>query len=245
MLRVPLSPLVAGDVVLPDAEARYVARVHRLTAGDRFVAFDPEARTEAEVEITDASRGVRGVIGVVRAAASVATTGVVLLQAIGKGDKPELVIRDATALGVERVTFVEAKRSVVRVGDRADSRRRRWRATAVAAARQSGRGDVPRIEGPLALAEALESVAGAALKLCLSPGAATSLAEAVRPGEGAIAVLIGPEGGFDEAEIALAEARGFIPVALGGFVLRTETAAVAALGAIAALSHAGVRGDRR
>jgi 16S rRNA (uracil1498-N3)-methyltransferase len=236
-IRVAVSSLAEGELCLAEDAARYVARVHRLGVGDRFLAFDPEARTEADVEITDVARGVRGRAGPVRPAAAVATAGTVLLQGIGKGDKPEQVIRDATALGASRVIFVESRRSVVRVGDRAEARRHRWRAVAVSAARQSGRGDLPGLEGPMTLEAALATLTPVALKLYLSPSATTRLADALgrlAPGD-AVALLVGPEGGFDDAEVATASEHGFVPVALGRFVLRTETAAVAALGAIAAL----------
>jgi len=239
-IRVAVTSLAEGELCLTEDAARYVARVHRLGVGDLFLAFDPEARTEADVEITDVRRGVRGKVGPVRPATAVATAVTVLLQAIGKGDKPERVIRDATALGASRVIFVESSRSVVRVGDRAEARRHRWHAVAVGAARQSGRGDVPAVEGPMTLEAALATVAPVALKLCLSPSATTRLADSVgrrAPGD-AVALLVGPEGGFDDAEVAMASEHGFIPVVLGRFVLRTETAAVAALGAIAALGPA-------
>jgi 16S rRNA (uracil1498-N3)-methyltransferase len=243
-LRVPLSPLPDenGDVPLPKEAAHYVARVHRLGVGDRFVAFDPEEHCEADCEIISVERDVRCAIGPSRLSEAVAARGLTLLQAIGKGDKPEQVIRAATALGVERIVFVESRRAVVRVGDRGDARRQRWHAVAVEAARQCGRGDVPTLTGPLPLADALGQIVDpAARRVCLSPHAERGLSEVLsgfEHGE-ALAVLIGPEGGLDGEEEALAAAGGFVPVALGRFVLRTETATVAVLGAIAALGRRG------
>jgi 16S rRNA (uracil1498-N3)-methyltransferase len=235
---VPLAPLSSGDCTLPEATARYVTRVHRLEAGDRFVAFDPAARTEADVEVLHVAREVRCRVGEVRPGARVARPGLTLIQAIGKGDKAEQVIRDATALGVERVVLVEASRSVVKLdAERAGSRRKKWQTVAAEAARQSGRGDIPTIDGPCSLEEALAATREVGCRVSLAPFATSRLAAVLRNSVSqSIALLIGPEGGFDEEELTLADGAGFTRASLGAFVLRTETAAVAAL-ALAALGR--------
>ncbi len=239
LLRVAISPLRSGATTLDASVARYVARVHRLGKGDRFVAFDPESATEADVEITTTSdREVAVVVHEARPSANVAAGGLVLLQGIGKGDKPEDVIRAATALGVAEVVFVESRRSVVHVGDRAGTRRKRWHTVAVEAARQSGRGDVARTAGPVPLAEAVALLQPPAMRrVYLSPRARFGLAEALQGHRAGapLAVFIGPEGGLDDEEESLLDASGFVPAALGRFVLRTEIAAIAVLGAVAAL----------
>jgi 16S rRNA (uracil1498-N3)-methyltransferase len=230
-----VSPLAQGEVVIDRDVANYVTRVHRLGPGDAFVAFDPEGRTEADATIVSVSRNVRCRLERVRPSTSVARTGITVVQAIGKGDKPERVVRDATALGVERVVFCVSRRTVARPGDRSRVRHDRWRAIAVDASRQCGRGDVPVIEGPVPFDDAIAAECSRpALRLCLAPQATTSLVETIRgwrPGE-PITVMIGPEGGFDDAELAAAEARGFARVSFGPFVLRTEIASVAVLGAL-------------
>jgi len=235
-LRVPCRVLAPGEFVLEPDTARYVTRVHRLGAGATFVAFDPGGRVEADVTILSVGREVRCQVGDVRASSAVADSGVTLIQALGKGDKPERVIRDATALGVERVVLCYSRRTVARPGERSPSRLDRWRSIAVEAARQSGRGDVPAIERPLPFDEALQ---GAAVvrgrRLCLVPAAPDSFGTLLRDhrrGE-PLAVLIGPEGGFDDAEIVAAVHAGFELASFGRFVLRTETMAVAVLGALA------------
>jgi 16S rRNA (uracil1498-N3)-methyltransferase len=239
LLRVPLHPLESGAVTLPDAAARYVSRVHRLGAGDRFVLFDPELRVEADAVVESSGRTVECHVGALRESAAVARSGITLLQGLGKGDKPDQVIRDATALGVDRIVLVETERAVVHVPDeRHEVRRARWRAIAVEAARQSGRGDVPIVEGPLPFEDALTQGAQDTRRLFLSPDATTGLAVALRDLRRAepLLLLIGPEGGFAAGESAVALERGFVPVSLGRFVLRTETAAVAVLGAIVAFA---------
>ena len=134
--------------------------------------------------------------------------------------------------------LVETNRSVVHLDEeRRESRKKRWRTVAVEAARQCGRGDLPEIRGPSALGVALGLVTDVALRLQLSPTAQQTLAEVMRErrAPGSVALLIGPEGGFDSDEEAAAIAAGFVAVRLGPFVLRTETAAVAALAVVLAL----------
>jgi len=229
--------------VLGEASARYVSRVHRLRDGDRFVAFDPDARAEADVEILSTARDVRCRVGALRPATNVVASGLTLLQVMGKGDKPEQVIRDATVFGAERVVLLESSRSVVRVPEaRGESRRARFRSVALEAARQSGRGDVPVTEGPLSFEAALALASTVpALRLALLPDAGVGLLGALAdwtPGT-PLFVLIGPEGGLDADEASRAVAAGFVPVSLGPLVLRTETAAVAALAIVSAVAYPG------
>lgn len=230
VVRVAVADLAAGERALGAEAARYLVRVHRLGAGDAFVAFDPEAAVEADGVLLDDARCT---LGAVRAALLLPPFDVTLLQGVGKGDKLEQVVRDATALGARRVVAVETHRSVVRVpADRAASRRRRLETVAVEAARQSGRGDVPAIDGPMPLAAAIAGVPAGGLRVLLDPGAAQPLgAVAWDPATPAV-LLVGPEGGFGDAERELARAAGFEAARLGPFVLRTETAAVAALSAL-------------
>jgi 16S rRNA (uracil1498-N3)-methyltransferase len=218
---------------LPREAAHYLCVVHRLESGSRFVAFDPELglealgriglieRTRVSCEL-EAPTSVRG-----------GTLGVTLLQATAKGDRLEQVVRGATALGVERIVLVVAERSVARP---ADVRRERLRAISIEAARQSGRGDVPAIDGPVPLEERLRELADwAGLKLCLSPQATAPLAQHLStssPGSPAV-ILIGPEGGLSDGELGLAREAGFLEAGLGPLTLRTELAAIAALGCFA------------
>jgi 16S rRNA (uracil1498-N3)-methyltransferase len=232
-----VNPLSPGEVVLEHDAGRYVTRVHRRGPGDTFLAFDPDSRTEADARIISAGRVVRCLIERVRPSTTVARSGITLVQAVGKGDKPERIVRDATALGVERIVFCVSARTVARPRDRARARNDRWRAIAVDASRQCGRGDVPVVEGPLPFDEVVAAESQRpALRLCLALRATARLVETVggwRRGE-PLTVMIGPEGGLGEEEIDVAVAHGFVRVSFGSFVLRTETAAIAVLGALVA-----------
>ncbi|HEX7452522.1 MAG TPA: RsmE family RNA methyltransferase [Polyangiaceae bacterium] len=240
--RVPLSGLEAGERRLDAKSERYLCDILRLRAGDAFLAFDPDAQREADATLLEISAaGTRCMIGAPRPAARASDTGIVLVQALGKGDKTEQVVRSATALGVAEVHLVESARSVARAGDRGDSKRARLESIALDAARQSGRGDVPKIAGPHALERELEAWRSvAAIKLCLVPGAAHSLRSLTREWSlgSPIALLIGPEGGLAPEELAAAEQVGFVAASFGELVLRTEIAGVAALGALLLLGQA-------
>src|SRR5450432_1154974 len=176
LVRVPLSSLEAGERKLDAKTAHYLSDVLRLRAGHAFIAFDPEAELEADATMGEmGARGASCAVDTPRAAARVVSSGIVLVQALGKGDKTEQVARSATALGVAELHFVETARSVARAGERSESKRARLEGIALDAARQSLRGDVPLIVGPHALEHELQSWRGrAGLKLCLVPGALQS-----------------------------------------------------------------------
>jgi 16S rRNA (uracil1498-N3)-methyltransferase len=235
--RVPLSGLVAGERALDAKTARYLGDILRLQPGDAFLAFDADAHLQADATFAE---GARCVLGAVRAAERALDTGIVLVQALGKGDKTEQVVRSATALGVAAVHLVESARSVARAGERSEAKHARLESIALDAARQSGRGDRPRIVGPHALERELASWRDvAATKLCLVPGAAHSLRSLTRAWTlgSPIALLIGPEGGLAPEELAAAERVGFVEASFGELVLRTEIAGVAALGALLLLAQ--------
>ena len=234
-LRVPVAALSSGEHTLDDEPSRYVARVHRSAEGDRLVLFDGAARLEADARIVAIEEGrVRVSVDAPRAASRVARREVTLVQAIGKGDKLDAIVRDATELGVTRIVPVETARTIVRLGAKGPERAERWRRIAREAARQCLRGDVPAVDDPCPLGRAL--AIDATLKLALAPGGSAAATHLRAISETAsIALLVGPEGGLTDDELAEAEQAGWARASLGAFVLRTETVAAAMLGAIAIL----------
>lgn len=235
-VRVALEELREGEHPITGDPARYLTRVLRLREGARFTAFDPVLRVEAEATLLAAERNrVLARFEPPVPASVVGSAGVTLIQCAGKGDKVDEVVRAATALGAGRIVIATSERSVAR-GTATSERSARLNAIALDAARQSGRGDLPLLEGPLLLADALAAAATTpALKLCLEPTAETALGRALDERAGrALLLLVGPEGGFADAERDLARTAGFTLVRLGALVLRTELAAVAALGAVLA-----------
>jgi len=232
---VPVEALEPGQRELTGPTARYIQRVHRLGPGDWLWLFDPLLGMEAEAQIVaEAAGAVTCRLDSIRAS-GYRPVPICLLQALGKGDKPDQTIRDATALGVERIVFVESEHAVVRLeAERTATRRMRWQRIAVEAARQCGRGNLPAIHGPLPLFDVLAQ-STQARRLLLSAQAAPLLAQLAdwQPGQ-AVALLVGPEGGLSATEIARAEGAGFRPAALGPTTLRTELAGIAVLGALVA-----------
>ena len=237
-LRVPLHPLARGLVPLPPDAARYVTRVHRLRDGDPFLAFDPEAAIEAEAILVELGKGACAArVEALRAASLTPLRPATLIQCIGKGDKLDTVIRDATELGATRIIPALSARCVARP---AADRAARWRRIAVEAARQCGRGDAPRIEPPAPLLTAI-SLAQGTLGACLDPRGELPLGRwlqqsAVGDGAQEVVFVVGPEGGMDHAELEACVAAGFARVRLGRLVLRTETVCAAALGALLAMA---------
>jgi 16S rRNA (uracil1498-N3)-methyltransferase len=180
--------------------------------GDAFVAFDPAERLEAPGEIVGIDREAVTVrLGQAVPARAVPALDVTLIQCAGKGDKVDDVVRAATALGVGRILVVESERTVTRTDAQKSARRgERWNAIALDAARQSGRGDVPRIEGPEPLEGVLASFRDEpGTKLCLDPSAPVSFQKALAGAP--FVLLVGPEGGFTREELTLASRSGLHP----------------------------------
>jgi 16S rRNA (uracil1498-N3)-methyltransferase len=152
-----------------------------------------------------------------------------LAQGVSRGERMDLVMQKATELGVTRLVPVLTERSVVRLdASQAERKLAHWRGIAIAACEQSGRNRPPEVSPPQALADFLRAGVDSGTRLLLAPAAQLRLPEIPRPVT-AVTVLIGPEGGLTQEEQERAMAAGFVGVRLGPRVLRTETAALAAL----------------
>ena len=235
MLRVPVSELSVGEIILDSRASRYVARVHRREVGDELLLFEPVLAREAVATVLAVAReGVRCRVDAIRNASVRAGRSVTLVQGIGKGDKLDSVVRDATELGATRIIAAETARGQVKLAGGAEQRMRRLGRIAAEAARQCGRGDVPELVGPLSWDAALRLGAEpAGLLLCLWERAADPIAPKLRAlgAQEPLVFAVGAEGGIDEVEIAVARSLGYAVVSLGPFILRTETVAAAVLGA--------------
>ena len=153
-----------------------------------------------------------------------------LVQGVSRGERMDLVVQKATELGVQRITPVLTERSVVRLqGDKSERRREHWEKVAQSACEQCGRNILPLIDEPQPLAKWLASASATdAERAVLRPGVEQTLAGLNHPHK-RWQLLIGPEGGLAEAEFEHAIEAGYVPCSLGPRVLRTETAAIAAL----------------
>lgn len=159
---------------------------------------------------------------------------IVLFQGIPKGDKMELILQKAVELGVYEIVPVVTRRTIVKLDDRkAEKKRERWNAISKAAAKQSGRSLVPNVHEMLSFSEALD-YAGNLDGILIPYEKAGDMQESARRIEEklegkSVGIFIGPEGGFEEEEVALAREAGAAAITLGRRILRTETAGLAIL----------------
>jgi len=233
--RVHLPPerISATRAELTDEARHYLRDVLRLAPGAMVELFDGRGGAwEAVLEPGFTSLAV----GAPRQPQS-RGPAISLLFALAKGEKGDLVVQKATELGVARLCPWAAERSVVRL-DAAKGRERagRWGRIAGEAARQCGRADVPTVEPPVALAAALAAVpAGHRLVVLHGPGA-TPLAALGLEGAPGVALVIGPEGGLTEGELATCQGAGALRGWLGPRTLRAETAAIVAVAVLQAVA---------
>ncbi len=217
------GPLTAGPLRLASAEAAHASRSRRLQIDDvvtlfdglgaegpgRIVAIDPAA-VAIEVDHVDHRE-------------ADARCRLILITAIPKGPRQDVLIEKCTELGVAELCPALCARSVVKP---AASRVSKWTRTAVEACKQAQRAWLPLIRPPASLTEWLARYAAADSRWLADPSAAP-LAEQPRDGS-TVVVAVGPEGGFDPAELEAARLHGYVGLRLGDTILRTETAAVAA-----------------
>lgn len=214
-------------VTLPDGVARHVTRVLRLGAGAPLVVFDGQG-SEAGVRLAEVSRKQATVsVEAVWAGRFESPLRVHLGQAISKGDRMDYAIQKAVELGVAEITPLYTRRGDVRLkGEREAKKLAHWQAVAASACEQCGRSTLPPVHSPLSLAEWLDNRVEP-LRLMLHPATQSGLETQAAPSSAAL--LIGPEGGLADDDVAAAEAAQFAPLTLGPRILRTETAPVAAL----------------
>jgi 16S rRNA (uracil1498-N3)-methyltransferase len=219
-----------ASFVLDGAEGHHAAVVRRLGPGAALVLSDGAGGAADCVVAGPAPGGLRLAVTAVRRL-DPPSPRFVLVQALAKGDRGELAVELAVELGVDEVVPWSAARSVTRwEGPRGQKALERWRSTARAAAKQSRRAWVPAV-AELASTRAVAGLIGAAAgALVLHETAETPLASVPLPGSGDLVLVVGPEGGLDDAELSAFAAA--TPVRLGTPVLRTSTAGAAALAAL-------------
>jgi 16S rRNA (uracil1498-N3)-methyltransferase len=232
--------LTPGNVVeLARNTASHLAKVLRARSGDELVLFNGDGREfAASIESVRGSR-VSASIDAARSVDRESPLKVTLLQCVPRGDRMDFVVQKATELGVARIVPILSQRSVVRLdAAQAASKQAHWRAVAVNACEQCGRNRLPTVEAPLPLLNYLGAMAppetSGALRLILEPEGAVQerSARSIGAAAGPIVraeIAIGPEGGFSPEEIDAFHLSGFARLGIGPRVLRTETAAIAAI----------------
>jgi len=219
-----------AELLIEGDRARYLGRVLRLRVGDEITVFNGEG-PEWAATIGGMTKNTATLhVGESCEAGTESPLKIHLVQGISRGERMDFVVQKATELGVKRITPVLTEYGVVKLDQaRGQKRRDHWASVAASACEQSGRTRLPLIDAPMTLKGWFGSKpAEVDAELVLMPGAASSLAAIDTPTT-KVCLLIGPEGGFSEIEYEDAAIAGFSAVSMGPRVLRTETAAVAAL----------------
>jgi 16S rRNA (uracil1498-N3)-methyltransferase len=218
---------------LPKDEAEHATRVLRLGAGDTVAVFDGRGHEYLARIVSAARRDVQlQILSRVEPAAE-SPVAITLVQAVLKGDKTDDVIRDAVMLGVAAVQPLVSKRAEATVAAVREGRLDRWRRVALASVKQSKRAVLPEIRTPLTLEHYLDEPLPAVTLMLVEPGAGamvepmTCLQEAPVPSDAA--VIVGPEGGWAEAEWTAAHAKGVRLMTLGRRTLRADAVALSAI----------------
>ncbi len=224
-------PLSAGlQLDLPEAVVRHV-QVLRLREGDGLTLFNGSGGEYPASLLQLGKKSACALLGEHAAISRESSLALTLVQAVSSGDRMDYTLQKAVELGVTAIQPVFSERSVVRLsGDRADKRMEHWRGVLIAACEQCGRNSVPSLLSLLPYGKWLAADKSAGLKLLLSPLGQQRLRDL--PQQSQISLLAGPEGGLTQDEEAAAIAAGWQPLKLGERILRTETAAVAAVAAL-------------
>ena len=158
-----------------------------------------------------------------------------LLQAVSRGERMDFTLQKSVEMGVTEIFPVTSARSIVKLsGERAEKRQERWQEIVIAACEQCGRNRIPTVHPLLPLSQRLQQLPQSDVRLLMGLHHPTSL-KAIQPAPQRITLMIGPEGGWSPEEEAAAFQTGFQSILLGKRVLRTETAALAAIAAMQTL----------
>lgn len=223
------TPSVGGSAVIEGGDARHIAGALRMTPGETLTLCDG-CGTDYACTITAVEREMV-TLSVDAATPTTAepSLAVTLYMGLPKGDKMELIIQKSVELGVAAIVPVAMSRSIVKLdGKDAAKKQARWQKIADEAAGQSGRGILPVVETSISWKQALTRFAAENTLLCYEGGGAP-IGQLVSPADTAVSLVVGPEGGFDPAEVEAVTAVGGRIATLGPRILRCETAPLAAI----------------
>lgn len=222
-------------ITLYGDDAGHISRVLRSNAGDILTVCDGTGNDyEAEIiEISDNT--VKLEIKSITFTDSEPSVKITLFQGLPKGDKMELIIQKCVELGVYSIVPINTERCIVKLDKNKEKKKiERWQKVSESAAKQSGRGIIPKIEDIMSFSGAVKTAAG--LDMAIIPyeleqqrGLKEVLNEYRKSNGKTLGIFIGPEGGFSLNEIDKSINSGILPVTLGKRILRTETAGLAAV----------------
>jgi len=238
MIRLLLPGASEGPAPLSGERFHYVTRVLRLREGDSLEVFDGKSR-RFDAKVTSLTES-EGVVTLANGRDEPALRAITIVQGLPKGDKLELVLQKGTELGAARFAPAMCERSVVKLDGKEEAKRARWQRIAEEAARQCGRSDVPEVMTPAPLVALVRSLPDSPQVLVLDEEErAVPLSPAAQAaGRRPLAMGIRPEGSPARAEVDALFGPGRQPLTLGRLILRTETAALAALAVLRHLEGA-------
>ncbi|MCM1172892.1 MAG: 16S rRNA (uracil(1498)-N(3))-methyltransferase [Clostridium sp.] len=226
-----------NTIDITGSDVNHIKNVLRLKTGDEIIVGDGSGTDyTCKIEGMEQDRVTTVICDVTRNAAELETK-IILFQGMPKSDKLELIIQKTVELGVSEIVPVITKRTVVKPQKNKEEKKlERYNAIAASAAKQSGRGVIPRVMPFMSFQEALSYAKG--LDMCIIPYENAKGMEYARSvirdikGKKSLGIFIGPEGGLADEEVDAAVSMGAKSISLGGRILRTETAGLAALSII-------------
>lgn len=226
------SPLSNNSTVNLSTDAfGHVVRVLRLSDGDNITLFNGSGDDFSATLTNVSKKSAQAVITAIKPVNNESPLTLHLGQGISRGDRMDFTLQKSVELGVSAITPLFTERCGVKLtGDRLTKKLEQWQKIVIAACEQSGRSKVPEVMAPMTLNQWLEQQTDA-LKINLHPKAQHTIM-GLTPQTNNIRLLIGPEGGLSDEEIAAAKNAEFIDVLIGPRILRTETAALTAITAL-------------
>lgn len=226
-------PLTSQRTIRLDENAsHHLARVLRASVGDTLIVFNGEGGEYDAVITAIDKKGVDVEIRDFKPRDVESPLNIILAQGIARGEKMDFIIQKAVELGVKKIYPLITERCNVRLDNEREAKRlRHWQSVIISACEQSGRDRLPEIIAPQSFTEWLPTI-HADRCFVLSPHVSDKLPQEKLPTNATVVLLIGPEGGLSDAEVAKSQQAHFHPLNLGPRVLRTETATLAAITAI-------------
>ena len=219
--------IITGD------DAKHIARVLRMKAGEKLVACDCQGRDYDCVISEVCDKQVELTVEKVYPSETEPSVKVTLYQAMPKSDKMELIIQKAVELGVSAIVPVQTKRCVSRPDAKSMAKKlERYNRIALEAAKQCGRGRIPQVLPMLDYSEALTAMKADERAFLFYENSTSSFRKELEQKVSSVSIMVGAEGGFEEEEVSKALEQGIASLSLGKRILRCETAPLAALSII-------------
>ena len=220
------------NIYLDDASAHHALQVMRVKKKDQLILFNGDGYNYLGEAIEIEKKKLKIHILSREKNFSESPIKLILIQSLSTNEKMDWIIQKATELGVNQIYPINSSRSIIKLDkERSDKKLMHWRQIAISASEQSGRAIIPEIHSPISFPQAVNQIQldNEALKIILAPNSVDSFDKANTHRASTIVLLIGPEGGFSDEEIRLAEQHQYFALKLGPRILRTETAPLCAL----------------